>query len=112
MDAEQAAEVVQDMTGKKRRRLTGHDNDGVLDGDEDVQYVEQIFHQAVDKQDALGCKWPNGAGHVMQALTEEIPDHYWIVIRKQSDNYSIAQPANHVFVRVFRDFIALGYPKN
>lgn len=91
--------------------LTGHDDDGVLDKNEDVNFVEQVFHQAVDKQQALGCVWPNGCGHIMQQLTQEIPDHYWVVIRKQTDNFSIAQPANHVFVRIYRDFIVMGYPK-
>lgn len=95
----------------KRRRITGHDDDGVLDNNEDVNFVEQVFHQAVDRQETYGCKWPNGGGHVMQQLSQEIPDHYWIVIRKQQDNLVICQPAKDVFVRIYREFVIFGYPK-
>lgn len=47
----------------------------------------------------------------MGRLTEEIPDHYWTALQYQENNWSISQPANAVYVMVYRDFIVLGFKK-
>ena len=113
MDAEDVNAEMQQMN-KKRRRLTGGDDDPVLDKtalSETRAAAEQVFKAAIAQQQANGCVWPNGCAVPMAKLTEEFPGYYWVVIRHQGNNFNIAQPAGHVYVMIMADFIALGYSR-
>ena len=94
----------------------GADSDAVLDNDQlanNRKHAEMIFHQAVDYQSqVLECKWPNGCHHVEQALKQEFPDYYWVIIRFQENNISIHQPQKRVYCMLWRDFIAMGFSTN
>lgn len=99
----------------KRARLLNDgtcDSDHVLDSDDLARMramAQATFQQAVDKQEQMGCRYPDGTGHVKAMLTDEFPAYCWVIIRYQENNLSIDQPVDRVHAMYYRDFLAFGF---
>jgi hypothetical protein len=109
---DEAQSAHNETAGQKRRRLTPGNDDAVLDNTQlarDREMAEMIFKEAIAVQQANGCVWPNGCAGPMQALAEQFPNYYWVIIRHQGNNFNIAQPASDVYVMIMADFLAFGY---
>ena len=101
------------LTGKKRRRLTGAAAEGeaVLDAQQDKRFAEGVLASAVCWVHENNIVWPNGVAHVQTQLMEQIPDHYWVVVRYQENNLMVSQPANNAYVLLWRDYLVMGFPR-